>query len=156
MRRQRGRTSVPVSRRALLGGLCLGVGGLAVRAAFPLRSAACARPRVRKRGTGKLMLDKVDVAEFSPYVGARFHLYLESGRRIEVELIEAKGYGKDPCRPAELSQRESFSLLFRAPEGCALSQRRYTLAHEKLGSFELFLVPVGPSENGVRLEAVFN
>jgi hypothetical protein len=32
----------------------------------------------------------------------------------------------------------------------------YQLQHERLGAFELFLVPVGQDQDGVYYEAVFN
>jgi hypothetical protein len=35
-------------------------------------------------------------------------------------------------------------------------QQIYQVEHPTLGSFELFLVPVGPDEQGMCYEAVFN
>ena len=145
-----------VSRRTVLGGLCLGAIGTAVHAVCPMRSAPRAVSRIRTKGKSRLMLDQVNVSEFARHVGTTFDLTLESGERIKVELIEAKGLGTDSRRPMALSKREPFSLLFRVPRGTVLSQRMYTMAHETLGSFELFLVPIGPSGDDLRLEAVFN
>ena len=51
--------------------------------------------------------------------------------------------------------RQLFSLAFRGPRQPVLPQRVYTLANETLGSVEIFLVPIGPDEAGVRYEAVF-
>jgi hypothetical protein len=32
----------------------------------------------------------------------------------------------------------------------------YKLENEKLGALEIFLVPIGPDEKGMRYEAIFN
>ncbi len=44
---------------------------------------------------------------------------------------------------------ECFSLLFRGG-GRAFSQNTYTVVHPSLGTFELFLVPVGTDQNGTQ------
>jgi len=51
---------------------------------------------------------------------------------------------------------ESFSLLFRGPISPFFPQAIYRLHHEKLGTMDLFLVPMGPDRDGMRYEAVFN
>jgi hypothetical protein len=40
----------------------------------------------------------------------------------------------------------AFSLLFRAPAPEPQPQQIFTLRHAELGEFELFLVPLGPTE----------
>ena len=45
---------------------------------------------------------------------------------------------------------ECFSLLFRGGGGPALSQNTYTVDHPSLGTFQLFLVPVGSDDNGAQ------
>jgi hypothetical protein len=37
-----------------------------------------------------------------------------------------------------------------------LPQQIYSLRHEKMDEFEIFLVPISGDENGFRYEAVFN
>jgi hypothetical protein len=51
---------------------------------------------------------------------------------------------------------EQFSVLFREVEGHRASQGTYTLEHDRLGRFELFLVPIDAGQGRVALEAVFN
>ena len=46
----------------------------------------------------------------------------------------------------------AFSLLFNSSEGNPREQQIFVLEHQELGSFDLFLVPVGPHE----YEAVIN
>ncbi len=37
-----------------------------------------------------------------------------------------------------------------------LGQGTFDLEHDQIGSFALFLVPIGPDAEGMRYEAVFN
>jgi hypothetical protein len=50
---------------------------------------------------------------------------------------------------------ENFSLFFRGPEDRFLPQATYRLQHEKLGTMDMFLVPIGPDGTGMKYEAVF-
>jgi len=50
----------------------------------------------------------------------------------------------------------NFSLLFRGPLQPLLLQRTYTVEHDRLGQFELFIVPIRRDANGLYYEAVFN
>lgn len=50
----------------------------------------------------------------------------------------------------------SFAILFHGPVNAALPQRMYRFEHEVLGTFDLFIVPVGRDKNGFHYEAVFN
>lgn len=107
---------------------------------------------------GKLgsMLDKVCASDFEAYLGDTFLLFTPDNRTLKVELIEVEECRKDPGLPAFLAQRPPFSLVFRGPEGCTLPQKTYPMKHGKLGRFQLFLVPIGPFQGELRLEAIFN
>jgi hypothetical protein len=48
------------------------------------------------------------------------------------------------------------ALLFHGEPSAPVRQQICTLSHHDLGSFELFLVPLGPDERGMRLEAVIS
>jgi len=52
-------------------------------------------------------------------------------------------------------RRRAFSLLFLGPEDVILPQRTYEMTHEDLGTFDLFIVPVGRTPQGVQYEAIF-
>lgn len=97
-------------------------------------------------GGSKTVLETFTLSTFSPYLGQTFRLALDSSRRLEVELIEATGVGEG--RP--------FSLVFRGPKDLRLPQRIYPFEHDRLGAFDLFIVPIGLDEHGLRYEAVFN
>ena len=90
--------------------------------------------------------------EFSQHVNTKFQLKLDD-QAIELELVEVKGY-----RPQANEQggMERFSVFFDGPGNVRLSQRLYSLEHEQMGEFEIFLVPISGNEQGFRYEAVFN
>jgi hypothetical protein len=51
--------------------------------------------------------------------------------------------------------RAPFSIVFRGPLDAVLPQCIYQLEHAAIGTFDLFLVPIGPDGEGMRYEAVF-
>jgi len=90
--------------------------------------------------------------EFFQHLNTRFQLKLDD-QKIELELVEVKGYLP---RAHEQTGMERFSVFFDGPGSVRLPQRLYSLAHEQMGDFEIFLVPISGNENGFRYEAVFN
>jgi len=90
--------------------------------------------------------------EFSQHVNSKFRLKLPD-REIALELAEVKGY---PSGPNEHGGMERFSVFFDGPGDICLPQQIYQLAHERMGEFALFLVPVSGDDKGYRYEAVFN
>jgi hypothetical protein len=90
--------------------------------------------------------------EFSQHVGTKFQLTLDQ-QEIELNLTEVKGY-----RPGENEQpgMERFSAYFDGPAETYLPQTVYQLKHDRMGEFEIFLVPIEKNDQGFRYEAVFN
>ena len=95
------------------------------------------------------MLQGFGIATFSERIGETFRLRDGTEAPLELVLIEARGL------PGRAAGREPFSIVFRAPAEPVLEQRIRRLEHDELGAFELFLVPIGPDEAGMRYEAVF-
>ena len=46
--------------------------------------------------------------------------------------------------------------MFRRPRDVLLHQRTYRVKHAGIGAFDLFLVPIGSDEEGLRNEAIFD
>ena len=90
--------------------------------------------------------------EFSQHVGTKFQVKLEP-QQIELELVEVKGY---LSQENEQTGMERFSAFFLGPGDPFLPQRVYSLGHERMGEFEIFLVPIAGDEKNFRYEAVFN
>jgi len=93
------------------------------------------------------------MATFADRIGETFSVSFDPDEPTEVELISVTDLGSD--RAEELEQRRPFSLEFRAPTEQTFPQRIYRMEHPELSSFELFLVPIGPDERGMRYEAIF-
>ncbi|HEX6718170.1 MAG TPA: hypothetical protein VF088_13720 [Pyrinomonadaceae bacterium] len=89
--------------------------------------------------------------EFSKHLKTKFRVNCDDP--IELELTEVKGY---LSQAHEQTGMERFSAFFLGPGDRYLRQKVYSLAHEQMGTFEIFLVPVSRDEAGYRYEAVFN
>jgi hypothetical protein len=98
------------------------------------------------------MAAELTEAEFSKHVNTKFRV-MPDAEAVDLELVEVKGY---PGRPEDQQGMERFSLFFRGPAKPFLTQSTYSLAHEGMGTFDLFLVPIKPDAEGSRYEAVFN
>jgi hypothetical protein len=91
-------------------------------------------------------------ATFAAYVNTRFQFQTKTLRWIPLTLIEVKTVGPVPDK--ETPGKECFSLIFRS--GTRFKQNTYKLTHDVLGTFNLFLVPVGRYYKGQTYEAVIN
>ncbi|MGA1790015.1 MAG: DUF6916 family protein [bacterium] len=101
------------------------------------------------------MLDKLKSTDFSPLINQKFRLYTEGRESIEIELIEVTPLGPKHAHASQTRKREPFSILFRGPAGAPLPQRIYRIEHQRMGVLDIFLVPIGPGEEGMQYEAVF-
>jgi hypothetical protein len=70
---------------------------------------------------------------------------------LELQLVECRKLSA----PGSSGQREAFALLFRGPKTPVLPQQTYQFDFEPLGAVEIFIVPLGPDESGMRYEAIF-
>lgn len=53
-------------------------------------------------------------------------------------------------------QRQPFSVVLQAENAANHGQQLYQLSHPAIGEQSLFLVPIGPGEEGMCYEIVFN
>jgi hypothetical protein len=98
----------------------------------------------------KNSLETLTVDVFQSRVGDRFRIRAQPGGELDAELIEARALGN-----AARGRRAPFTLSFRTPRATALPQRIYEVAHAEMGSYDIFLVPVGPDAEGMVYEAIF-
>lgn len=91
--------------------------------------------------------------EFSKHVNTPFRLDLGAEGSVDLELVEVKGYLKNP---GDQDGMERFSLFFNGPGKPRLPQSTYSLSHDGMGTVDIFVVPIGPVGDGFRYEAVFN
>lgn len=105
-----------------------------------------------KRNKKVIRVGNATVNDFSRLVGKQFKLSSEDGTTSRAELIEANAPSK---RLALRFRREQFSIVFDVPDDVELVQGRYRIKHSKIGSMDLFMVPVDLPGKFNRLEAVF-
>ena len=103
------------------------------------------------------MLDQLTHARFAGHLNQRFRLRLES-ETLDLELITVTPLlVRDGSGSGGALRREPFSLVFRGPKAPVLPQAIHPLEHEGFpDNLSIFLVPIGPDDEGLRYEAVFN
>ena len=102
-------------------------------------------------------LESLTVAAFVPRIGETFRIRSRPDHELEAELIEARALGGGPVRAdgGAPGRRVPFSLSFRTTLTAPLPQQIYQVAHDEVGSYEIFLVPVGPDGKGMVYQAIF-
>jgi len=88
--------------------------------------------------------------DFSGCLNQTFTLELDDASTYPLKLISVD---KHPGR-ATSSEHEAFSIVFRGANP-GLEQQIYHIKHDTLGAMELFIVPIGPDDEGMCYEAVF-
>ena len=97
------------------------------------------------------MEDAMTLESFAGHRGSTFSVDLGEGESLELELADVSPLGGDS------DHRDPFSLLFTAPSDPVLNQQVIPLRHAQLGDLEIFLVPLGPNQEGrMQYEAVFS
>ena len=99
------------------------------------------------------MLQDFTLETFAGCVGDRFAISFDEGE-LRLELVSATALG-GTATEVPPGHRVPFSLEFLGPAEPVLAQAIYGFEHAALGVFELFIVPIGRDESGVRYEAVF-
>jgi hypothetical protein len=82
-------------------------------------------------------------------MNTKFCVHTDSGETLDLELFKLKDGYSSP-------RQEQFSILFRGPGNFILPQKTYRMEHDRIGPFDLFIVPIGRGENESYYEAVFN
>jgi len=88
------------------------------------------------------------IRAFSEHLQTTFRVCVPGDLPLPLELFAVSE--KDPS-----PQVEQFSLVFRGPLKTHFPQGTYAVEHEKLGKFDLFLVPLGPDALGMCYQAIF-
>ncbi|MDE2463520.1 MAG: hypothetical protein KGO02_07400 [Alphaproteobacteria bacterium] len=99
------------------------------------------------------MPDALTAATFSPFAGGVFVAHFGADGTyplVLVEVVERASLGM----PETL--RAPFSLFFTGQGPHYLLQGTYRLSHDRLGDLDVFIVPVGRTDDGFRYQAVFN
>ncbi|MDT4968619.1 MAG: hypothetical protein QOJ64_3356 [Acidobacteriota bacterium] len=94
------------------------------------------------------MSENLTKEQFSANLNTKFRVQPDAAD-LEIELREVNEGIATP-------RNEQFALVFVGPQEPFLQQAIYHLIHDKLGEFDLFLVPIGKEPGGFQYEAVFN
>ncbi|PXV59878.1 hypothetical protein SAMN04487785_101151 [Dyella jiangningensis] len=89
---------------------------------------------------------------FAPHLNETFSVEIDQVDTPFV-LVEARPL---PYRPIAGMVREPFSLLFRHEAAVVFPQRTYSMKHQGLGEFGIFLVPIARDRDGFIYQALFN
>lgn len=105
-----------------------------------------------------LPLESLTASAFQPLLGASFTfaagdvravVTLTAVRELDEPAAQAQGYGQRARRP--------FTLHFVMPGAVrAVPQQICTIEHPAMGALDIFLVPLGPTPDGMRYEAIFS
>ncbi|TMD98317.1 MAG: hypothetical protein E6I76_04685 [Chloroflexi bacterium] len=101
-------------------------------------------------------VDELSRMAFSGAVGSDFEVRIGALQTSTVKLESITDLALPAGVPAPGPGKEGFALLFTGPSKQGFAQGTYTLDHANLGSFPLFLVPVGPVGSSTSYEAVIN
>jgi hypothetical protein len=90
----------------------------------------------------------------------QFASHLNETFTVEIDQVSAP-FVLVEARPLPFRQvggmvREPFSLLFRHESAVLFPQRTYSMKHEGLGAFGIFLVPIARDRDGFIYQALFN
>ena len=98
------------------------------------------------------MLDKLTIDDFSKCLNQTFTINVADHDPLVTELIEVRGLVPPDD---DALRRQPFSLIFRGPKDVLLQQGTFEIENETLGTLGMFVVTLGPDDEGVRHEVVF-
>lgn len=92
--------------------------------------------------------------DFEPLIDQSFTFRVPAGQEISTRLDQARPLGGHTVDDAV---RRPFALVFSTETPGVLPQQTVKVENEKLGSLDVFVVPVGPDREGrMQYEAVFS
>jgi hypothetical protein len=87
--------------------------------------------------------------EFNKNANTKFQVQVDENTHVELKLIAVSELKLYP-------QQEEFALEFLGPLNMFLGQGVRNFAHDQMGQFELFIVPIKKDAQGFYYEAIFN
>jgi hypothetical protein len=96
------------------------------------------------------MLEGITYESFESIVGKTVDL--RAGEvSFQADVQEVRLLRQNPGQ-----ERQPFSVVLQAHDANNHGQQTYQLSHPNLGDLNLFLVPLGPGDTGMRYEFIFN
>jgi len=94
-------------------------------------------------------MDGLTHEAFRQQAGTKFQVQVGADSTVELDLVEVSDIKLYPGQ-------EQFGVVFRGPLNVFLDQGVRPFAHDEMGQFEIFLVPIRQDEQGFYYEAIFN
>ena len=95
------------------------------------------------------MDDSLTYEALTQNLNTKFHVAADDAGPLDLELAEISDL-------KQVKNQEEFAVVFRGPLDQFLGQGMRSFDHEKLGQFELFIVPIKQDDKGYYYEAIFN
>jgi hypothetical protein len=106
---------------------------------------------------GAAMLEQFTHETFAPRIGEPFRVHVQGAEPLEMALESVTEIPVSGWQPEEAAEhRTPFSLVFLGPPHVVLPQAIYRFEHDGIGTFEIFIVPIGRTAQGVSYEVVFS
>jgi hypothetical protein len=98
------------------------------------------------------MTESLQSTDFQSQLDQLFCIHLDDVTTIDLQLVSVTELGT----ASQTGFRNPFSLHFLGPVSRQyLLQHTYQMVNEKLGTFDIFIVPLGPEAGRMRYEAIF-
>ena len=98
------------------------------------------------------MTESLQSTDFQSQLDQVFCIPLDHVTTIDLQLVSVTELGT----ASQPGFRNPFSLHFLGPVSQQyLPQHTYQMVNEKLGTFDIFIVPLGPVSSRMRYEAIF-
>jgi hypothetical protein len=114
-------------------------------AGLPLKSVLADQPSPWQSSSLLDQLRYYSASTFAPYVNTKFRVFLGPSNSRTLVLTEVTNPLASTSQQAAAMAAgvECFSLLFIIPPGKPFTQETYLIKHDALGTFYMFVVPVG-------------
>lgn len=102
------------------------------------------------------MLETLTLTTFRERVGDTFRIFVRPGEGLDAQLLAVTSLSsKGPDGQEIVRPRTPFSLVFRVPAAYRPAQGTYRFENATLGTFEVFMVPIGLNAEGYQCEVIF-
>lgn len=97
------------------------------------------------------MLQDLSHSSFEEQLNTPFRVHFGGESPLEAVLFQVRLH-----EPHGGPRQQPFSAYFRGPRQPVLPQAIYRVEHDRMGTMDVFIVPIGPEGQGMGYEAVFN
>lgn len=106
-------------------------------------------------------LAAINMNHFKQHISTDFRFAVKgldgaTSKWMRIRLVAVDDLRESPSPQDDAKGIEHFALRFEGPSSLPLSQGTYSVKHDTLGKFKLFIVPSGDGQSGLSYTAIFN